>query len=145
MAKRVGYSQVAMVMCFFPQLSIYNVNDGTSMAIAVNKDFRDWKSIMARRLSPSTTQYYSSITTSSDYIYAVYRDIPIGRLCESGIGSSIHVFDWDGNFKYDIKVKESIGQMTYDEKNSCLYCIELSEGRIIRYDMTSLFAVNNSM
>ncbi len=43
----------------------------------------------------------------------------------------------DGDFLYDIRVTEDIGNITYDGRTGYLYCIDM-DGNIVRYDLSEL-------
>lgn len=130
--------KVAIPMIFSPVLCMLDTDSGEMYTIAVDKGYRKWESVINRPLDLNTIQYYTGAAASEDYIFAAYRELPLGKLRETGYGSSIHVFDWDGKFIYDIKVKENIEQMTFDNRTKCLYCIEKTKGIVIRYNMNEL-------
>lgn len=126
--------EAAQIMMFFPQLNILDTEKGTLESIAVDKSYRNWSSITSGMIGMETTQYYMAATASQDYIFAVYKGMHLSELVKGGQGSSIHVFDWSGNFLYDIAVQENVADIAYDARTQNLYCIEKSEGRIIRYN-----------
>ena len=131
--------KVAEVMIFFPQINIFDTDNGTVRSFAVSRAYRNWKSVISRQINlETTTQYYVNAASGTDYIFAAYKGIPLEQIIKGGSGTSIHVFDWDGNFKYDIKVREDIDCMTFDGRTKKLYCIEKQEGKIIRYDLSGL-------
>ena len=132
-------NDVAEIMLLFPQINIFDTDNGTVRSLAVNRVYRNWKSVISRQINlETTTQYYADAATGTDYIFAAYKDVPLEQIIKGGSGTSIHVFDWDGNFKYDIKVREDINYMTFDGRTKKLYCIEKQEGKIIRYDLSGL-------
>ena len=131
--------KVAEIMIFFPQINIFDTDNGTVRSFAVSRAYRNWKSVISRQINlETTTQYYVNAASGTDYIFAAYKGIPLEQIIKGGSGTSIHVFDWDGNFKYDIKVREDIDCMTFDGRTKKLYCIEKQEGKIIRYDLSGL-------
>lgn len=130
--------KVAEAMVLFPQINIIDTVSGQVHSIAVDKNYRKWKSVLDRMIDMSTIEYYVGATSTSDYIFAVYKCHPIGMLNDDTNGSSIHVFDWDGNFLYEIKVPESIGNITFDCRTKFLYCVAKPENRIVRYDLSGL-------
>ncbi len=131
-------NDVAEIMLLFPQINIFDTDNGTVRSLAVNRAYRNWKSVISRQINLETTQYYVNAASGTDYIFAAYKGIPLEQIIKGGSGTSIHVFDWDGNFKYDIKVREDINYMTFDGRTKKLYCIEKQEGKIIRYDLSGL-------
>ena len=88
--------------------------------------------------SPDTIQYYEGATSTPEYIFATYKDVPLSRLNERGQGTFVHVFDWEGNFIYNIEVSENIDNIAYDARTGHLYCHEKTEDRIVRYDMSGI-------
>ena len=132
-------NDVAEIMLLFPQINIFDTDNGTVRSLAVSRAYRNWKSVISRQINlETTTQYYVNAASGTDYIFAAYKGIPLEQIIKGGSGTSIHVFDWDGNFKYDIKVREDIDCMTFDGRTKKLYCIEKQEGKIIRYDLSGL-------
>lgn len=138
MASNWKSGKVAQAMIFFPQINIFDTENGTLKSVAVDKAYSKWESVISTAIGKDTKQYYVGVATSQDYIFAAYKGIQLGQKLKSGHGTSIHVFDWDGNFKYDIEVREDIGCMTFDGRTKKLYCIENREGKIIRYDLAGL-------
>lgn len=130
--------KLVSAMVSFPQITIIDAESHELKSIAVDKQYKNWKTVLNSQLGPESIQYYSGLSTTQDYIFATYLDVPIKNMAEDGHGSSIHVFDWDGNFLYDIRVKESIEEIVFENDSKCLYCIEKSEDKIIRYDLSQL-------
>lgn len=130
--------KVVFAMAFFPQLCFLNAETGECFSVTVDKDYRQWEQILSSMLNMNTVQYYHSICVSPDHVFAVYDKLPLSEINENRDGCSVHVFDRDGDFGYDIRLKENISKITYDNKAKCLYCIEKTQGKIIRYDMAQL-------
>lgn len=129
--------EVAEVMMFFPQINIIDTKSGELFSMAVDNSYRKWKQVLASIITMDTKEYYSGATATSEYIIAAYRHLPLKSMSESGHGTSIHVFDWDGNFLFDIKVSEDVGNITYDCIHKYLYCLDM-DGGIIRYDLSEI-------
>ncbi len=127
---------IAEIMLFLPQINIFA--DGRLSSVAVNKSYKKWESIINRRIDLNTVQYYASATSNADNIFAVYKELPLSKLKEPGNGSSIHVFDWKGNFIYNIEVAEDIGKLAFDSRTKNLYCIDESSDRVVCYDLHEL-------
>lgn len=126
--------QVAEVMVFFPQINFISTADGQAYSVAVSKDYRNWRSVMNRMLGPETMEYYVGATSTADYIFAAYKACALGQDNGSN-GTHIHIFDWNGNFLYDISVAENIDNLAYDSMNGFLYCKVRGDGVIVRYDL----------
>ena len=127
--------QVAMPMVCFPLVLFLDTTLEQIRAIAVNKAFRKWETILNSPFDKSSIQYYAGVASSSDLIFASYWDCSIEKAIEGGHGASIHVFNWQGDFLYEVQVKEDIGPMTYDPRTRYLYGVDLSEDIIVRYDL----------
>ena len=130
--------KVAEAMIFFPQINIFDTENGTLKSVAVDKYYRKWKLVMSKMIGPDSRQYYVGASSSQDYIFAAYKNVTLAELMKGGQGTSIHVFDWEGTFLYDIRVKEDIECMAFDSRTEYLYCIERSERNIVRYDLSEL-------
>mgnify|MGYP000697657425 CR=1 FL=1 len=138
MASNLNNGKVVDAMIFFPQINIFDTENGTLKSVAVNKSYRKWESVINRMIGSDTRQYYVGVSSSQDYIFAAYKDVTLEELMKGIHETSIHVFDWDGNFLYDINVEEDIEDMTFDSRTGYLYCIEKSERKIVRYDLSEL-------
>lgn len=136
MAGNLNNGKVVDAMIFFPQINIFDAENGTLKSVAVDKAYSTWKSVISRAIGTVTKQYYVGAATSQDYIFAAYKDVTLEELMKRVQGTSVHVFDWEGNFLYDIKVEEDIEDMTFDSRTGYLYCIEKSERKIVRYDLS---------
>ena len=130
--------QVAEVMLMFPQINFIDTHSEKVYSVAVNKDYRKWQSVLDRMFDAEMVQYYDGATATSDYIFAIYRCLPLGKFNNPDYGSSIHVFDWDGKFLYDVRVAENISYITFDKRSGFLYCITKPEDLVVRYDLGGL-------
>ena len=130
--------KVAEAMVFFPQINIFDTKAGLTRSLATSKACRYWKTVVSGMPDMSTVEYYEGIAATEDYIFAAYRGVPLGRLDESGPGSSIHILDWNGDFLYDVRVDENIGDIAFDERTQRLYCIDRLEGGVVVYDLDAL-------
>lgn len=130
--------KVAEAMVFFPQINIFDTKAGLTRSLATSKACRYWKTVVSGMPDMSTVEYYEGIAATEDYIFAAYRGVPLGRLDEPGPGSSIHILDWNGDFLYDVRVDENIGDIAFDERTQRLYCIDRLEGGVVVYDLDAL-------
>ena len=133
--------KVAFPMVFFPLIHMLDVESGQWRAIAVDKRWRKWKSILHEGIMPERfmkkLQFYVGATSSEDYFFAAYSGCSLEDWQEGGNGSEIRVFDWDGNYVCRILVKEDVDYMTYDSRTGYLYCIDRPAGRIVRYNLSA--------
>lgn len=130
--------KVAEAMVFLPQLNMFDPGTGQMRSVAVDTGYRKWKALLGKMIDKDTREYYAGIDSSPDYIFAAYKGLPLKKIGEPGIGTSIHVFDWDGNFIYDIKVAEDIGDMAFDSRTKSLYCVDVPDCRIVCYRLDAL-------
>lgn len=128
----------AVVMIFFPQITFFNVREGKVTAIAVNERYKRWSTIVNSSLGMDTIQYYGEAASSPDYLFALYNGESLGEIARGEAESTIQIFDWQGNYLYEIKTNDDIGDLAYDSKNKRLYCLESRTGGIIRYDMSEI-------
>lgn len=128
---------IAEVMLFLPQVNIFDTADSIIRSVAVDKDYRQWRSLTGKMLGPETVQYYVCAAASPDFIFAAYRNAPLADLSKES-DMSIHIFDWSGRFLCEMKVSENIVSMAYDNLNSCLYAIEQTAHHIVRYNLNGL-------
>ena len=128
---------VAEVMISFPQINIIDTESGEMFSIAVDNSYRKWKRVLGKVMNMDMINCYYGASATSEYIIATYRNLPLREMRGTGHGTSVHIFDWTGDFLYDIKVSEDIGNITYDYIHKYLYCLDM-DGGIIRYDLSAI-------
>ena len=133
--------KLAFLMVFFPMLHLLDVESGRWRAIAVDPDWRNWKTLLQEQISMDKMEYYAGATSSAEYIIALFQKHRIGRAMEAGARSEIHFFDWSGEFLYRILVEDNLAGLSFDSINSYLYGIERVAGRILRYDLSSILCI----
>ncbi|MDE6871819.1 MAG: TolB-like 6-bladed beta-propeller domain-containing protein [Bacteroidales bacterium] len=134
---------LAMFMLSLPQINFLDIGTGEMKSVAVDKAYRRWDSIINVSDIESvmnSSMYYSMANCTSDYIIASYRSgITHYEMMEGDTGGThLHVFNWNGDFLYDISLKETIGSPVYDSVRKHLYAIDYSDERICRYDLSCL-------
>lgn len=130
--------QVAEAMVCFPQVNIFDTDSGRARTIAVDKAYMNWETAINRPFDLETVEYYKGATSTSEYIFAAYKGLSLGETMQGGSPTSIHVFNWDGDFLYDIKLEEDIANMAYDSRSGRLYGFDKISGEVVRYDLGSL-------
>ena len=130
--------KVAGFMLLFPQFCIMDTESGQVLSFAVDPAYKKWESILYKRIWKDNIDYYTGVTSTQDYIFATYKGVPISSTYDKDQGTSIHIFDWNGHFLYDIDVTENIDNMAFDNRTGYLYCHERIEDRIVRYDLSFL-------
>lgn len=126
---------VAEVMLFLPQINFYNVFSDQIHSTAVDRKCYEWESVTKEMIGPGTIQFYQNATASPEYIFAIYDNVSLENMIKGGYSSSIHVFDWQGNFLYEFNVNESLSDIAFDANKKYLYAIDRQSGNIIRYNM----------
>lgn len=128
--------KVAQVMFFFPQMNIFDIDKGSISSYAVDKRYRQWKSVLNRNMNKNTMSYYNGATASDDYIFMSYSPMTLSqKVSQEPHVTSIQVFDWEGSWLYNIKVEESVEAMAYDGVHKYLYAVDKAEGQIVRYNL----------
>lgn len=130
--------KIALAMVFLPQIIFIDTDFGEISSVAVNKAYLDWDAIFNSDFNMDTKQYYLGITSTFDYIFASYWGDSIGKISEGKCGTSIQIIDWSGHFLREIKVKETLGSLAFDQTSEHLYGVERSSGRIVRYNLSSV-------
>lgn len=131
--------KVAEVMLMFPQINFIETDSGKIHSVAVDKSYRGWKSVLDKMLDFDSIEYYTAANSASDLLFAVYKGQPI-RVKD--YTSSIHIFDWNGNFLYEINVEESLTNLAFDSRTGYLYAVAKPDNRIVRYDLGFLLNGN---
>lgn len=137
-------SLVALIMLAIPQVNFLNLNDGSVHSVAVDKTYRNWKNILscATRISDymQSKQYYNNAESTPDYILALYLDRKRDDIAKGILGQSpcVHIFNWEGDFLYNLHVTEDISKIAYDSKRKFMYGLDINEGSIYRYDLSGL-------
>ena len=130
---------VAVAQTFFPQITFIDSSTGLARSYATNRDYRKWKTILNTPIDLDKIQYYVGMTSSKDYVFALYWGIPGGRIMSNDWSSTIHVLDNFGHFVYAIHVPEKVAGIAVDSEAKYLYGIVFSGSDIVRYDLKSLW------
>ena len=126
----------AIGLVCFPMVLLFDYQSNTILSVAVDKDYRNWRSIINEPFNQHSVQYYAGITSSSDYIIASYWKCTLEETMTHRQESEIHIFDWNGNYLYRLFTHESIGNMAFDAKNCLLYCIDTLNSNVLRYNLS---------
>lgn len=130
--------KLAYAMLCFPQIAIIDYKSKEIHSSAVDPSYKNWESILKSQFSPESMQYYRTLTSSDKYIIALYDGCSLSDTASPSHIPTIHIFDWEGRFLYELRVRENIGAMSLDSCSSYLYCIDNSSGQIIRYDLSGI-------
>ena len=138
LVSRVQTSDICEVMMFFPQINLIDGETGRIRSVAVDKSYRNWESVANSAVGMDTMNHYVGATSASGYIFAAYKGLSLGEMMQGGSPTSIHVFNWDGDFLYDIGLEEDIDNIAYDSRSGHLYGFDKASGRVVRYDFGGL-------
>ncbi len=134
---------LAMFMLSLPQINFLDIETGEIRTFAVDKAYRNWDSIINVFDVESVMNspiYYSIAMCTSDHIIASYRSGITHNGMKNGdaCGTHLHIFNWDGDFLYDVSLNETISSPVYDSARKHLYAIDYSHERIYRYDLSGI-------
>lgn len=128
--------KMIMAMCMLPQINILDLDTGEKRSVAVKKGYRNWKNILNAD-NENQNIYYTAITQSSDWIITLYHDSTFLDWVRNNTVPHVHIYDWEGRFKYDIKVNEKLKAISYDEFSNILYGVDVDDV-IYKYDFSRL-------
>ncbi|MCM1177414.1 MAG: TolB-like 6-bladed beta-propeller domain-containing protein [Bacteroides sp.] len=133
---------IAMLMLSIPQINFLDLETGEIESHAVDKAYRRWKDLINLYDIESVMNsaiYYSWAGSTEDYIIATYRNGMTHNDMKNGAkGTHLHIFNWDGDFLYDISLKETISSPVYDPVRKHLYAIDYADEHIYRYNLCGL-------
>lgn len=127
---------LVMAMCMLPQVNVLDVSTGEKYTVAVSKDYKNWRKILNCGNSDRRV-YYTAITQSSKNILALYSDCSFEEWVKGVISPHLHIFDWDGNFLFDVTVSENLKVITFDEVTHILYGVDLNDN-VYKYNLSNL-------
>lgn len=123
-------------MCMFPQVNVLDVSTGEKSTIAVSKDYKNWRKILNSGNSERKI-YYTAITQSSKNIFALYSDCSFEEWVKGSITPHLHIFDWDGNFLFDVTLSENLKVISLDEDTNMLYGVDINDN-VYKYDLSNI-------
>lgn len=129
-----GSSKVVMAMCMFPQINFLDMENGEKKSVAVKSGIKHWSKTLQEENAEAFI-YYMSLCRSKDRIIALYYGVPLIEMATEKCIPHIHVFNWDGDFLYDISISENLRSITYDNEGKVLYGLDNSDN-IYRYDIS---------
>ena len=135
-ALNLEQQKLAMAMYMFPQLNMLDVSTGRRKTFAVSKEYRDWEK-MLKSDDDARWMYYISAAQSSECIIALYEGCPLMDWLTSAVLPHLHIFDWNGNFLYDVSLKENLNAIAFDESNGRLLGVD-QDDEIFEYDLSGL-------
>lgn len=123
------YKKVVIFMYYMPMFSITDIDTGTSRQIY---PFGKKNNLQAYIDEPG--EFYKDVYCTKHRIVALYKDgIQLGDKETSP--SYFHVFDWNGNLLYKIRVKDDIKCFSLDEKSGTVYAAMMNDEEVKQYDM----------
>ena len=131
--------RIAMLMLSLPQVNILDFRTNEIKSVAVDKTYRRWRDIVYVKGPESITTsiaYYRGAISTPEYIIGLYKCQLRSNPAEADV--HLHVFDWDGDFLYDLTVEEPLDWITYDKRTGYLYGLDKSAAEIYRYDLSAI-------
>lgn len=134
----------SLVMIGIPQINYLDLENGTVFSVAVDRQYKNWEQILSSATDMhkymESTQYYNDAASAQDCIFALYTNRKIEDIMRRthDMPVHVHIFDWDGNFLYDLTVRENISRIDYDSRRKYLYGLDVNYGKIYRYDLSGI-------
>jgi hypothetical protein len=125
-------------------LEVYEVSGNTTVKVSqqsVSKsvELKHYSSgnILQATLDDAHPRGYSDIYTSEDYIYLLYSGQVQGNMENTHLPrTSIHVFDWDGNHKWQYELDRQVSCFTINSGGEKLYAVsDEANPALIVYDL----------
>jgi len=128
--------KIAMPMMFMNQVNILDLKEGNNKAITTKKNHPSWDNIKNKENSELNV-YYINARITHDYIFALYLDQPILEWQNTPKKMSVHVFNWDGVFRYELLLDEYLMCIAIDESLKIMYGVTYEE-ELVTYDISKI-------
>lgn len=119
---------IAMGMQFVNQMNFISINGQDKKSVSLYKDATIVENYEDR------TIYYGCVAPTDKYVCALYANLPLKNIIK-GLPApnprEIHVFDWDGNFRKKIVLKENVSIITFDKDYNMYGLTE--DGEVYKY------------
>ena len=129
-------SKIVMAMLNLPQINIVDLNTGevTGYRLKGGENFSVFKEDGNLKI------HYRWVHADNKYIYASYfgkhRDSDPRAMAPPT--QMLHIFDWEGNMKYRLLIKEGIGHYYVDEVRNRLYSINHKTDVVTYLDLNEI-------
>lgn len=127
------FTKLAQAMLQFDQINIIDFENQKNISITTSKHFMP----LQTNNSKEPIMYYSDLTCTNNYIYALYPKQPITEWGINNKKSEIQIFTWDGNPTCIIHIPEYLLYINIDEANKQLYGFTADE-EIYQYDLQKI-------
>ena len=120
---------IAMAMQFVNQINFISIKGQDKKSASLYKDAAIVENYEDR------TIYYGCVAPADKYVCALYANLPLKNIMKGMPAPNpreIHVFDWDGNFRKKIVLKENVSIITFD-KNHNMYGLA-EDGEVYKYE-----------
>ncbi len=125
-------SKIAMAMFMFNQINILDLHKKHSFSITTSKGSTWLSERYIENHEPIL--YYIDLKCTDEKIYALYVNQKISEWQRVEKPIEIHIFNWEGEPLYKLKIKESLRNFDIDENNKKLYGLATQE-EIFEYDI----------
>lgn len=119
---------IAMGMQFVNQMNFISIKGQDKKSVSLYKDATIVENYEDR------TIYYGCVAPTDKYVCALYANLPMKNIMKGMPAPNpreIHVFDWDGNFRKKIVLKENVSIITFDKNNNMYGLTE--DGEVYKY------------
>lgn len=127
------FTKLAQAMIQFDQINIIDFKSRKNISITTSNHFMQ----QPVNDNQEPIMYYSDLTCSNEYIYALYSKQPITQWGLQEKKTEIQVFSWDGEAVCKIFVPEYLLYIQIDKENKLLYGLNANE-EIFKYDIKDM-------
>ena len=129
-------------MKFLDQINIYNIHD-PEISFTMFNDIK-WVDIdiIQNKFMPFRKEFYQSITSSDEYIFALYANQTRKEWATTERPVEIHIISWDGEPLIKIHSEIKLCSIFYDKKENIMYALNL-EDQILKLDMSEILDVKS--
>lgn len=129
-------SKVVMVMNYFNVLNIISLDEKNIVSLAMGDAPLNYDEAWNVQGSKEKAMlYYDGLCVSDEYIFCLYKNcLRVDKKLPPQI--QVLIFDWNGIPQFKLKLAENISNISFDEKEQCLYGMSRrGEETVFRYDL----------
>jgi hypothetical protein len=128
-------SKIVQAMRYIQQLNILDTETGKVTGYRVNgsPDFSIFEA-EKKTINPS----YVRVQADEQYIYASFWGKKTWGIEEIPVINTIHVFDWNGRWLYELKTDRPVHEMWLDRIRNRLYTTDLNDDDVFYLDLNEI-------
>ena len=126
-------SLIVEAMNWLPQINIINFDNNQIKGFLLDEhgNYDIFESDMS-----DAKYYYHRVVSTNNYIYALWCGKTVEETLRGGISfDTIHVFNWNGEFKYKLKLDHLVSSISIDASHKYLYALNTDSQFIYRYKL----------